>query len=409
MKIIPIIAIAVTGFWINAVYSQALTDTNSAIIQHTIHSDILQRDQHIQIYLPDAYVSTSRRFPVLYILDGQFYFYYGVAFQQTSEWQSKSPEFIVVGISTSDKQLRELDFDIDQRRQNYREFLEKELITFVDRTYRTMDDRMIFGWQSAGYLVIETLFQRPDLFTAYFVASGAVADSADFEQFAGRGLAAERFLYYTLSSSETWALGAFNDITKKLDEKAPEFLRWKNEMLPEEDHWSTPYRTIYRGITEYYRPFQPLQFDSLEAFELAGGLDQLVSYYQQRGERYGVSPAIHPSTIFNLLMLSMRADDYTSFHFFMNHFTGEVPGLYPARWHHRYGAFYLQHDQPEQALVVYQKAIERMPGEAQLYAGMAEVFLKLGDKKQAAVAYQKAAEIAKAMDDPEWMEYSKKQ
>ena len=93
----------------------------------------------------------------------------------------------------------------------------------------------------------------------------------------------------------------------------------------------------------------------------------------------------------------------------MNHFTGEVPGLYPARWHHRYGAFYLQHDQPQQALVVYQKAIERMPGEAQLYAGMAEVFLKLGDKKQAAVAYQKAAEIAKAMDDPEWMEYSKKQ
>ncbi|MCB0299412.1 MAG: hypothetical protein KDE52_05105, partial [Calditrichaeota bacterium] len=173
MKIIPIIAIAVTGFWINAVYSQALTDTNSAIIQHTIHSDILQRDQHIQIYLPDAYVSTSRRFPVLYIFDGQFYFYYGVAFQQTSEWQSKSPEFIVVGITTSDKQLRELDFDIDQRRQNYREFLEKELITFVDRTYRTMDDRMIFGWQSAGYLVIETLFQRPDLFTAYFVASGA--------------------------------------------------------------------------------------------------------------------------------------------------------------------------------------------------------------------------------------------
>ncbi len=390
------------------VLSQGNMAKNNAIINLTIHSTVLQRDQHIQVYLPEDYSTTSRSYPVLYILDGQHYFYYGVAFQQTSKWRYRSPEFIVAGITTKNKQLRRLDFGSELRFLKYRDFLEKELLPHIEKNYRVSDDRMIFGWQSPGYCVIQVLLERPELFSAYFVASAASVDSIKFEQFARRSLNSEKFLYFARSPDETWLTKVFTKSTALLQKKAPKNLRWKSELFVEEDHWSTPYRTIYRGLTEYYYDYQPLLFESLQDYENAGGIQHLINHYQRRGEKYNVSHEIHPSTIFNLLSLSMRADNYESFDFFMTYFTGEIPGLYPVRWHHRYGQFYLKHEKLQKAQSFFKEALQAMPNSPLLYAGLGDVYQKLGEKQQAEEAYQKAIDLAQKIEDPGLENYKDK-
>ncbi len=383
------------------IVAQEQMNKQSNIQNQTIHSAILQRDLALQIYLPEDYSQTSRDYPVLYILDGHYYFYYGVAFQQTAEWRYKSPRFIVVGIRSDDKQLRRLDFGSAQRFLKYRDFLEKELLPYIENNYRASDDRMIFGWQSAGYSVIEILLKRPDLFNAYFAASAATADSVAFSEFANRGLPAEKFLYFATSPDETWLSKSVAGFTELLEKKAPAQLRWKKESLPEEDHWSTPYRTIYRGVTEYYRDFKPISFESLQAFEGAGGIEQLTQHYQNRSEKYNTAAEIHHATIFNLLSLSMRADDFDSFDFFMNYFKGRIAGLYPVRWHHRYGQFYLKHGKLEKARSFFETGIQRLPDAPLLYAGLGDTFEKMGDTPKALAAYEKATALAAKNEDPQ--------
>ena len=49
---------------------------------HFIDSEILGEKRQIQIYLPPGYSETKKIYPVLYILDGQQFFLYGVSLTQ---------------------------------------------------------------------------------------------------------------------------------------------------------------------------------------------------------------------------------------------------------------------------------------------------------------------------------------
>ena len=47
------------------------------VIQQWIHMQELNRDRELLIYLPDGYETSGRRYPVMYIHDGQNAFYDG--------------------------------------------------------------------------------------------------------------------------------------------------------------------------------------------------------------------------------------------------------------------------------------------------------------------------------------------
>ncbi len=397
-----IILLLIFGFSEQYLNAQVFDENDgSSIINTSIKSTILNRNQYLQIYLPKNYSNSSKNFPVLYILDGQYYFYYGVAFQQTSKWRNKSPEYIVVGIKTENKQLRRLDFGSDEKFRKYLNFIEKELIPNIENNYKTSSDRIIFGWQYAGYSVFQALFERPHLFNAYLSASSASADTVLFNKFKKRELNKEKFLYFTYSPSETWLTKDFNSSKKLFQNNKLENFRWSSETFPQEDHWSTPYRTIYRGLTEYYRDYQPLKFKSLEEYENSGGIKNLKNHYEIRGKKYNVSPEIHHSTVFNLLSLSMRADDIEYFELFMNYFTGEITGLFPSRWHNRYGQFYLRHGKLEKASTFYNNSLQVMPESYQLLAGLGDVLIELGKKEKAIESYQQAVKFAEFFEEPD--------
>ena len=64
-------------------------------INHTIKSSILNQDRTIQIYTPDGYSDSEQEYPVLYILDGQWYFLSGVAIQKALRTPGAIPEMIL--------------------------------------------------------------------------------------------------------------------------------------------------------------------------------------------------------------------------------------------------------------------------------------------------------------------------
>ncbi|HMG68874.1 MAG TPA: alpha/beta hydrolase-fold protein, partial [Chitinophagaceae bacterium] len=153
----------------------------------SINSGILHEKRKIWIYIPDSYKnnpSTSQRFPVVYLLDGDAHFYSVVGMiQQLSSVNGNSicPEMIVVGIPNTDR-TRDLTpthvaadppfLDSNSSKnsgggEQFTSFIEKELMPHIDSLYPTNSFKMLIGHSFGGLMVINTLMHHPKLFNAY--------------------------------------------------------------------------------------------------------------------------------------------------------------------------------------------------------------------------------------------------
>ena len=150
------------------VKSQNMPSVNPLGSSYSIKSDILKEDRQIQIFIPESYNKTDKKYPVLYMLDGQRLFPFGVSLLKSFTQFKQTPEFIIVGITN--KYPNRFEHFIDKEKK-FLTFIEKDVIPFIDNNFRTPNERLIFGWEYGGSFVIQTMLDRPNLFNAYLAAS----------------------------------------------------------------------------------------------------------------------------------------------------------------------------------------------------------------------------------------------
>ena len=208
--------------------------------EYVISSKILDQDRVIQIYTPPAYHEFSNKsFPVLYVLDSQEYFLYGIAYQDMLRFKDKAPPFIVVGIKT-DRRLRRTLFYKES--EKFSSFLKDELIPYIDTNYRTkkQKERLYFGWEMAAGLGLEILAEFPELFSGYILASPTHATNTRMKALReSNNKELNRLLYVSSADEETWIHkdSAFLAHIKLF--KSSHFSLFKDE-----DHYSTPSKSI---------------------------------------------------------------------------------------------------------------------------------------------------------------------
>ena len=146
---------------------------------YRIESRVLSETRVIDVSLPASYGSdSSRRYPVLYVLDGEFEHQIAASIVRFYAVTSQVPEMIVVGIRNTDRQRDmttpaaggfELPPEVRHAggAERFLGFLGDELIPYVDRRYRTTPLRVITGHSLGGLLSIYALGNRPELFTGY--------------------------------------------------------------------------------------------------------------------------------------------------------------------------------------------------------------------------------------------------
>lgn len=141
----------------------------------------LNRTRRIWIYLPPDYTSTTKRYPVLYMQDGQNLF--DAATSAYGEWgideildsliQQGGPGVIIVGIDHGgDKRLNEYNpYDNDKYGKGegkaYAAFLVNTLKPFIDKHFRTLTDAPntgIAGSSMGGLISFYTWLKYPGIF-----------------------------------------------------------------------------------------------------------------------------------------------------------------------------------------------------------------------------------------------------
>ena len=152
---------------------------------HQFHSRIYQNTRFLRVWLPPGYDDTgneSRRYPVLYLNDGQNLFEGATSFTGI-EWQVDEtaerliregavPPMIIVGIdNTGEERLREYmphrsmhPRMLRVQGKYYPDFLMKEVMPFVEGNYRVASgpENTGFGGSSLGALIaLYTVIARP--------------------------------------------------------------------------------------------------------------------------------------------------------------------------------------------------------------------------------------------------------
>jgi predicted alpha/beta superfamily hydrolase len=147
------------------------------------------RDYDIQVSLPADYArNPAARYPVLYVLDGQWDFKLMLSVQGGLVYDRFTPQIIIVGVTWSGANpnydsLRAMDLTPAATRRlpgsgaapQFLSFLKDQLIPFVEATYRADPARrVLMGSSFGGLFTLYALFSDPGLFAGYMAGSPAL-------------------------------------------------------------------------------------------------------------------------------------------------------------------------------------------------------------------------------------------
>lgn len=339
----------------------------------------MNKRQSITVFLPDGYIESNNRYPVMYVIDGEKYFLHSIAYQKTLISESKAPPFIVVGINTKNIKRREL---LGEKSVELIATLQNQIITYIDNNYRTNAMRMYFGWEMAGGFALELFATQPELFDAYFLASSTNFTQGRLDsvnQVLKSKIPTAEFFYYTLGSVESWSLGSHKALSEIFTANASKELNWAFKLSTLDDHYTTPFDTFNKGLTLYFHDYAPIRFYSLKEFEAFGGMPALKAHYKKRGEQYQISTDIHGETKHYLLNQAINENNFAFFKLLVMEFDGFIEKFnYSSGFIVKVGRFYSENNDINTAILLYRSELLKHPDSVELQEEIAKLQLNNG-------------------------------
>lgn len=343
-----------------------------------LDSEILGERRQIQVYLPPSYSETDTTYPVLYVLDGQLFFDYGVSVSKTFKQFKLAPAFIIVGIHTPFPQRYG---QFSSVADSFIGFFEKELVPYIEQSFRTSDEQLLFGWQYAASFGFRMMLQNPEAMSGYLLASPfPIWDQIDALDSVAT---INSMLYFSVSPDEYQVNQGTEKLNDALSRKTIGGLDWTYAEFVNEEHNSTAYPTLYHGLRTYFKYYREFQVDNLQKFLKAGGLDHAYAHAKERGRQYGFSPELSSWSKYTIIRSAIRAKELNYFHAFVEEFVTEdfIRGL-------KFRAidiasFYEEHKDHQKAIDIYQMLLKDFPDYEDLLRRMSDAYLAMGNNGEA--------------------------
>ncbi len=171
----------------NLCFSQKIQVGNKV----SIHSKVLNEEREVWVHLPQSYNDTTTKpahYPVMYLLDGDWQFYYPIAAQEalSGGMYNYMPEMIVVGITNTDRsrdltptngfmmhtgqKIHTTSGGADQ----FLQFIHQELKPYIKDQYRTSGYCMLTGHSFGGLCTLYAMLSQPKMFNAYIVIDPSI-------------------------------------------------------------------------------------------------------------------------------------------------------------------------------------------------------------------------------------------
>ncbi len=341
----------------------------------TMTSKILKGEVRVLISVPEGYNAGSSKYPVLYDM-GSFNFTYDCGTVEMLANQIYIPNMIVVGVPGIQGGYVPTPFEERGEEPAAADlsikFLWEELIPFVEKNFRTNSFRILHGHSVGGLFTMYTLFNYPDLFTAYIAGSPWFQRNDQYwlkniEKMAKVRKVDDKFLFMTVGKEEAEiTLDTFKELEKWMNENPITGLTWKSAWV-EGTHGSMVGRNIYDGLQFIFSGWR-LPGEALRNVDL-GEIKKYVKIRSAKWTKYGFDES----------------------------------AILPERMINRLGYFLLGREEYKKAVEVFSYNIERFPKSFNAHDSLGEAYMVMGDKENAIKYYKLAVEL-----NPGDTEYAKR-
>lgn len=240
------------------------TDSTQVSIatKHTIASEILKEDRQILISLPDGYHKTSANYPILVLTDGEQNIKHAIGSIELLTRTGSIPPIIVVGIKSINR-TRDFSPTVSKNSPNsgngpnYLDFIEKEVLTYVKKNYRTHPFTLLQGHSLGGLFTTYALMEKPNLFDAHLIMSPSFWwNKEEFIKKSGAFFKTnpnlEKAIYFSIGedeSSSKWGMRKeLSNFIDSLKANKPKNIRFKHTEFKNEGHMSSPLLGTYFGL-----------------------------------------------------------------------------------------------------------------------------------------------------------------
>jgi uncharacterized protein len=345
----------------------------------TIDSKALNETRTILIRTPASYGTGQRKYPVVYMTDGDRHLPHTAATVDFLTREGRMPEVILVGISNTDRtrdltptHLAETNLDGQTLRfptsggaDKFLSFIESELIPYVEKNYRTQPFRVFAGHSFGGLFAMHVFTSRPELFGGIIAVTPTLNWDNDWVY--GRTAALvknKRELNGTLVltiGNEGEALDReFARFKKLMQSSAPKGLEWEAIRYEDEDHGSVVLPSHYAGLRKVFAPWR---FALPRTADPTTLLSSAREHYASLSKRIGYTvPIPEPTT--NLI-----------------------------------GYRLLQAQRLPDAITAFKANVDTFPNSPNAYDSLGEAYETSGDLAAARSNYERAATLGKANGD----------
>lgn len=158
-------------------YSQSATDSLQPVrMDHVLYRDIhaaaVGDDFRLYFTFPPGYDTATRKFPVLYVTDGDWSFANVLNCFSTlrQDYITVEPVIISIGYGKG-KNQRNRDLDPSNGAANFLAFLSKEVIPYVEEHFKVSEERALYGYSLGGLFTSYVLFHQPELFNSFLIGA----------------------------------------------------------------------------------------------------------------------------------------------------------------------------------------------------------------------------------------------
>lgn len=376
-----------------------LTREGAITIGHmdSLHSDILDETRNIWVHVPDEAAGAiygQTTYPVLYLLDGPGHFHAVTGLLSNLGQNAIVPRMVVVAIPNTDRTRDLTPSHVDEMYGDssfvvtsggggkFMEFMEKELIPYVEEKYPVTGYRTFVGHSFGGLTAIYALLSHPDLFSNYVaidpsmwwddwllvnetdavLEGNTLAGKALFVGVANtmeEGMEIERVEEDTARSSNH--IRSILSFIEKLENKEDSPLEFGWKYYEDDDHGSVPLITEYDALRFLFPWYRLTGLDKFFGEDLEDDPDELLAvledHYMQVSEHFGYKvPPSEP----------------------------DVNSL---------GYNFMNMSKPATAQALFELNIQNYPESANVYDSMGDFFLNQADTLQAIEQFTKALEL----------------
>jgi predicted alpha/beta superfamily hydrolase len=280
-----------------------------------------EEERIVKVFLPENY-SASKRYPVIYVLDGSFLFditadYVRQLTKGAGEGYENIPPSIVVGIFHNDRYYETApNFDGLEYRQGaskLKNFIENELIPYVDGKYHSSGFNVIVGHSDTGHFVMNLLNQEEHLF------GGIIAMSVSLKKNDVWKILADKI---STPTNEIIFLGygsRDDDFNEFAEYVSSDSLAIHNDNLRIErfnsSHLELPSIAIVAGLQFIFKEYR--NFDDFPNMALTADFsmnDYVANYSQTNNRIYGIHTEIYEDDYFHLIVNCVKNKNFTAFY-----------------------------------------------------------------------------------------------